>query len=98
MPSITKLELQQQLALVNEEYRIARERIAALEADLAIARKAAPAPRPAPLTKPEPLSYTSYYDYVAACRVYARKAGLRVATYVSVAQWNKLVGESLCTA
>ena len=83
MARVTKVELAQQLAALAEDYRKARERIAALEMDLAIARKATqPQAQTMSVAKPEPAAFSDYYEYVAACRAHARRTNQRVVSYL----------------
>lgn len=90
MPALTKHELQQQLAHVNQLYAQARQRISELEMDLEIARKAMPS-----AIKPEPAAFSTYPEYVAACRAFARATRQRVVSYVSREQWAHLVNQAM---
>lgn len=90
MPALTKLELQQQLAHVNQLYAQARERISALEMDLEIARKAMPS-----AIKPEPAAFGTYPEYVAACRAFARATRQRIVSYVSREQWAHRANQAM---
>ena len=102
MARITKLELQQQLALLAEENRALRERLSAMELDLEIARKAAPTPDACPPWEgpdlivptahaaPHPKNFSSYYEYVGACRAHAKRCRISIVTYKSRAQFDEL--------
>lgn len=92
MSRITKVELQQQLAVLAEDYRVLREKYAALEMDLEIARKATKAAQPAPPANaaPCPTEFASYYDYVGACRAHAKRVHAKVVSYKSRAQFDEI--------
>lgn len=79
MARTTKLELQQQLAHLAEENRALRERLAALEMDLQIARK--PKDVTGFVPTPQPAAFTDYLAYVGACRAHARATHQKVVTY-----------------
>ncbi len=45
--------------------------------------------------KPEPAAFSTYPEYVAACRAFARVTRQRVVSYVSRDQWAHLINQAM---
>lgn len=45
--------------------------------------------------RPDPVAFATYYDYVAACRAFARATRQHVVSYVSREQWAHLINQAV---